>query len=137
MNYKEFKTYVDEMIKSIADKLKGNENEEELAFYIILVENFNEICEENAELKKQLKGTTHCYDEVEHRQLKKQLEELLNQQQMFIKYLEDEIENKRRKSIGLKVFERNVIPLKHALQRFLEIIGTDTNVGSEGGNKDE
>ena len=57
----------------------------------------------NEELKSQLKGTTHCYDEVEHKQLKEQLEELkkekkewvklLNmfkdQQQEFIKYLED------------------------------------------------
>lgn len=52
---------------------------------------------ENAELKKQLKGTTHCYDEEEHRQLKEQLEELLNQKQEFIKFLEDEKDRLARK----------------------------------------
>lgn len=52
MNYKEFKKYVDKNNKNIADKLK--DNEEELAFYTNLVKRFNDICEENAELKKQL-----------------------------------------------------------------------------------
>ena len=33
-----------------------------------------EIQKENEELKSQLAGTTHCYDEQEHRELKKQLE---------------------------------------------------------------
>lgn len=83
--------------------------------------------EENQELKSQLKGTTHCFDEEEHERLKKQLEEciatnevlsheltkdkilkqdhlttcygipigdipkLINQQKVFIEYLEDEI----------------------------------------------
>lgn len=34
-----------------------------------------EIQKENQELKSQLAGTTHCFDEQEHRELKKQLEE--------------------------------------------------------------
>ena len=34
------------------------------------------LLKENQELKSQLKGTTHCYDEEEHEKLKKQLEEL-------------------------------------------------------------
>lgn len=33
------------------------------------------LLEENQELKSQLKGTTHCFDEEEHRELKKQLHE--------------------------------------------------------------
>lgn len=77
--------------------------------------------EENQELKLQLSGTTHCFDEEEHRELKKQNQELkkqlentinsyteehnlrhnsdlkldvLNtQQKEFILYLEDEIKN--------------------------------------------
>ena len=32
--------------------------------------------QENQELKSQLAGTTHCFDEEEHRKLKKQLEKL-------------------------------------------------------------
>lgn len=72
---------------------------------------------ENQELKSQLRGTTHCFDEEEHnklkeenQELKKQLEnkyekvgtltsellyeentKLINQQKEFIKYLEDGI----------------------------------------------
>lgn len=34
-----------------------------------------ELLKENKELKSQLKGTTHCFDEEEHEKLKKQLEE--------------------------------------------------------------
>ena len=34
-----------------------------------------ELIKENQELKSQLKGTTHCFDEEEHEKLKKQLEE--------------------------------------------------------------
>ena len=34
---------------------------------------------ENQELKSQLKGTTHCFDEEEHEKLKKQLEEYENE----------------------------------------------------------
>lgn len=66
MNYKEFKQYVDKTNKNIADKLK--DNEEELAFYTNLVKRFNDICEENAELKKQLEnykklGFKHLQDQ--------------------------------------------------------------------------
>ena len=50
---------------------------------------------------------------------------LLSQQKEFINYLLKEIENKRRKSTGLKAFERNVIPLKDVLQKYKEIIGDD------------
>lgn len=81
-------------------------------------DNTMNLIEENQELKSQLAGTTHCFDEEEHRELKKQLEayetyfnrffklnnktydgkiilKLLDkketQQKEFIKYLEDEI----------------------------------------------
>lgn len=71
-----------------------------------------EIQKENQELKSQLAGTTHCFDEEEHRKLKdeiKELEKIIelchldaketlatinyeqeSQQKEFIKYLEDE-----------------------------------------------
>lgn len=76
-----------------------------------------EIQKENQELKSQLAGTTHCFDEEEHRELKKQLEDanetiillkasepMLNlkralektQQKEFIKYLEDKIKIERK-----------------------------------------
>lgn len=84
--------------------------------YCTLRETFDpfEIFYENQELKSQLKGTTYCFDEEEHRVLKKQLEncycnrtdctgrikdskkydslvqKVETQQKEFIKYLEDE-----------------------------------------------
>ena len=61
-----------------------------------------------SELKKQLKGTTHCYDEVEHRQLK-------NQQQEFIKYLEDMLDDDN------DIF--SIIRVKDVLVKYKEIIG--------------
>ena len=78
------------------------------------------LLKENQELKSQLKGTTHCYDEEEHKKIKEENEKLKKlleektkigiadhkyaskcedkvivmeaKQKKFIKYLEDEIE---------------------------------------------
>ena len=43
--------------------------------YTMLLISINNLIKENQELKSQLKGTTHCFDEEEHEKLKKQLEE--------------------------------------------------------------
>lgn len=109
---------------------------------------------ENQELKSQLKGTTHCFDEEEHEKLKKQLttykilhrdckadnlkniskiEEMENQQKEFIKYLEDEI-----KQINPKILDDGELNLrlddikytqyltyKEILQKYKSIIGDD------------
>lgn len=45
------------------------------------------------------------------------------QQKEFIKYLEDEIQKKRKKATTLTSFKKNVVPLKHCLQKYKEIIG--------------
>lgn len=89
--------------------------------------NIFNLLKENQELKSQLKGTTHCFDEEEHEKLKKQLEELKeekqewinllamfkNQQKEFIKFLEDNY--KETKDIWyIKI-----------LQKYKEIIGDD------------
>lgn len=42
--------------------------------YKAIVEELTEYAEKNERLKLQLSGTTHCYDEEEHRKLKNQLE---------------------------------------------------------------
>lgn len=55
--------------------------------------------------------------------------ELLEQQQVFIDYLEDMLDNDN------DIF--SVIRVKDVLNKYKEIIGTDTNVGSKGGNEDE
>lgn len=97
------------------------------------------LIKENEELKKQLEDMTDCRDiasghrkEVQDRETR-----LLNQQQEFIKYLEDEI-NKTD-------YEINILgnypylawsnACKKSLQKYKSIIGNDTNVGSKGENK--
>ena len=95
MNYKEFKQYVDKTNKSIADKLK--DNEEELAFYINLVKRFNDICDKKEELKKQ--------------------------QQKFINYLEDEIHSCEAVSDLLFNSNKEMKVYKEILQKYREIIG--------------
>ena len=102
--------------------------------YATVNEIVSPILEENYELKSQLKGTTHCFDEEEHEKLKKQLEELKeekqewinllvmfkNQQKEFIKWLED----------YLKLFDNMCIDeqgyydmLEEILQKYRSIIG--------------
>ena len=96
--------------------------------------NIFDLLQENYELKSQLKGTTHCFDEEEHEKLKKQLEELKeekqewinllamfkNQQKEFIKYLENEIKIYSNTYMGEMLKE-----LKEILQKYKEIIGDD------------
>lgn len=98
--------------------------------------NIFNLLQENYELKSQLKGTTHCFDEEEHEKLKKQLEELKEekqewinllamfktQQKEFIKWLED----------YLKLFDNMCIDeqgyydmIEEILQKYKEIIGDD------------
>ena len=104
--------------------------------YATVNEIVSPILEENQELKSQLKGTTHCFDEEEHEKLKKQLEELKeekqewinllamfkNQQKEFIKWLED----------YLKLFDNMCIDeqgyydmLEEILNKYKEIIGVE------------
>ena len=100
---------------------------------------------ENQELKSQLKGTTHCFDEEEHEKLKKQLEEykeekqewinlldmFKNQQKEFIKYLEDEIKFYKNRDTYIVAdilgsYDLNDINLKlleEILQKYKSIIG--------------
>ena len=96
---------------------------------------------ENQELKLQLKGTTHCFDEEEHEKLKKQLEEktkigisdhkyasecedkvitMENQQKEFIEYLENMLDDEN------DIF--SVVRVKDVLQKYREIVnGTEQN----------
>lgn len=118
MNYEEFKKYVDEMNKGIVDKLK--DSEEELTFYIELVKRFNDICEENEELKKQLEEIDRklffVKNELDMRQ--KSIDNKLNQQQEFIKYLEDE---KWLYEMNTQGYSMNLI--ENVLAKYKKIIG--------------
>lgn len=100
--------------------------------------NIFNLLQENYELKSQLKGTTHCYDEEEHEKLKKQLEEKENiacnwkdsclenagkieeletQQKEFIEYLEYMLDDEN------DIF--SVVRVKDVLQKYKSIIGDD------------
>ena len=111
------------------------------------VPDYNDLLKENQELKKQLEEKdilikqcelsvsnvmdcycerTDCSGRIKDSKVYDSLEQKIEtQQKEFINYLLKEIENKRRKSTGLKAFERNVIPLKDVLQKYKEIIGDD------------
>jgi hypothetical protein len=52
MNKKEFKKYVDEVSNNIEKLL--NDNEEELGFYHLLANSFNQVCEERKNLEQTL-----------------------------------------------------------------------------------
>ena len=104
--------------------------------YATVNEIVSPILEENQELKSQLKGTTHCFDEEEHEKLKKQLEELKeekqewinliamfkNQQKEFIKWLEDYLELFDNMNIEEQV---SYDMIEEILQKYKEIIGDD------------
>jgi hypothetical protein len=95
-----------------------------------------ELNKENQELKSQLKGTTHCFDEEEHEKLKKQQKEFIewledeiqqqetlmaeNQEKLYFLMYEDEKENLKLSS--QKAYIRRII-LEEILQKYKEIIG--------------
>ena len=96
--------------------------------------NIFNLLQENYELKSQLKGTTHCFDEEEHEKLKKQLEELKeekqewinllamfkNQQKEFIKWLEDYLKLFDKKDV---YEEGSYDTIEEILQKYRSIIG--------------
>lgn len=107
-----------------------------------------ELKKENQELKSQLKGTTHCFDEEEHRKLKKQLEDanemiillkasepMLNykkaleetQQKEFIDYLQKEINRYNAhidavNSVGVSIYSTDYDNSKLKLAIFKEVL---------------
>ena len=134
MNYKEFKKYVDKMNKGIVDKLK--DSEEELAFYTNLVVRFNEICEENTELKKQLKycycNRTDCSGRIkDSKKCDSLVQKVEKQQQEFINYLEDEIKTLEKDILetvdDMDIYMKQVksLIIEEILQKYKSIIGDD------------
>lgn len=118
--------------------------------YKAIVEELTEYAEENEKLKTQLSGTTFCYDEKEHRDLKvkiKELERIIelchldaketlatinyeqeSQQKEFIKFLEDEIQNCEAVSDLLFNSNREMKVYKEILKKYKKIVnGTEQN----------
>ena len=87
---------------------------------------------ENKELKLQLKGTTHCFDEEEHEKLKKQVEEYkdkINWYENFevnktIEELEcDDVDDEEMKGYLIQ----RIDTFKENLSKFKEIIGEEND----------
>lgn len=88
--------------------------------YVSYVDLVNEMYE----LKKQLEDKEDFIKKLQATKdrLDKYNYKITMQQKEFIKYLEDEIQRKRKKSTTLTSFKRNVVPLQHCLQKYKEII---------------
>lgn len=75
--YKElYASQIDSLLDYITNLQQENER---LKVYLkpeYIVNKIEQLEEENKNLRLQLKGTTHCYDEFEHRELKNQIKEL-------------------------------------------------------------
>lgn len=108
-------------------------------------EEFTSLLNENQELKKQLEekdilikqcelsvsNVMDCYCErtdcsgriKDSKKYDSLVQVQETQQKEFIKYLEDEIQKKRKKSATLTAYRRNVVPLQQCLQKYKSIIG--------------
>lgn len=105
--------------------VKNELNQIELQYNALVQQKFNDLLKENQKLKKQLEDSNEKIILLQASEpmlnYKKALEE--TQQKEFISYLENEIEKKRKKTTTLTSFIRNVVPLKHCLQKYKSIIG--------------
>lgn len=99
--------------KQLKEKLDKYENPEDMTLMMMWCT--EKVKDENKKLKKQLQENTET--------LLGRILELRGKQKEFINYLEDEIQKKRKKATTLTSFEKNVVPLKHCLQKYKEIIG--------------
>lgn len=109
--------------QELKEKLDKYENPEDMTLMMMWCT--EQVKDENKKLKRQLEDTITSYTEehnLRHNSDLK-LDVLETQQKEFIKYLEDEIQKKREKATTLTSFTRNVVPLKHCLQKYKSIIG--------------
>ena len=75
MSDKELEEYINKIEPNFNSHLEKGTIEMSNEYYNLLEEKMVRLINKNQELKSQLAGTTHCFDEEEHEKLKKQLEE--------------------------------------------------------------
>ena len=133
------KDVFDELFNEMINwKEEAKELKKQLEEYKLITIDYQELEARNQELKSQLKGTTHCFDEEEHEKLKKQLEELKeekqewinllamfkNQQKDFIKWLENGIEKvKNTEFLDERIQRAGLIVYNRCLRKYKSIIG--------------
>ncbi len=88
--------------------------------YVNLAHRYSKLEKQLEELNRKLFFTKN---ELDMRQ--KSIDNKLNQQQEFIKYLEDEIERKRKNATCMFEYNDTVLPLKVVLQKYKEIMNGD------------
>ena len=148
MSDKELEEYINKIEPNFNSHLEKGTIEMSNEYYNLLEEKMVRLINKNQELKSQLKGTTHCFDEEEHEKLKKQVEtyeiegykqnEELNkksfdirkyktQQKEFIKYMNDIIEDLETEDVDDEEMKGYLIQrintFKEILQKYKSIIG--------------
>lgn len=110
-------------IKELKEKLDKYENPEDMTLMMMWCT--EKVKDENQALNKQLEDKEDYINKLQATKDKLDKWDYGNtmQQKEFIKYLEDEIQNKREKSTTLTAFIRNVVPLQQCLQKYKSIIG--------------
>ena len=74
MNDKELDNYIKIINPDFNSHIEKGTIEMNNEYYNLLEEKMARLINQNQELKSQLKGTTHCFDEEEHKRLSEQLE---------------------------------------------------------------
>ena len=148
MSDKELEEYINKIEPNFNSHLEKGTIEMSNEYYNLLEEKMVRLINKNQELKSQLKGTTHCFDEEEHEKLKKQIEtyeiegykqneeldkmsfsikKYKTQQKEFIKYMNDIIEDLETEDVDDEEMKGYLIQridtFKEILQKYKSIIG--------------
>lgn len=97
----------------------------EYCAYVNLAHRYSELKKQLEEYKEQVNKGLYNTCLPYTTGYNKAIKDKETQQKEFINYLEDEIQKKREKATTLTSFTRNVVPLKHCLQKYKSIIGDD------------
>ena len=150
MSDKELEEYINKIEPNFNSHLEKGTIEMSNEYYNLLEEKMVRLINKNQELKSQLKGTTHCFDEEEHEKLKKQVEtyeidgykqneeldkmsfsirKYKTQQKEFIKYMNAIIEDLETEDVDDEEIKAYLIQridtFKEILQKYRSIIGDD------------
>ena len=148
MSDKELEEYMNKIEPNFNSHLEKGTIEMSNEYYNLLEEKMVRLINKNQELKSQLKGTTHCFDEEEHEKLKKQVEtyeidgykqneeldkmsfsirKYKTQQKEFIKYMNAIIEDLETEDVDDEEIKAYLIQrintFKEILQKYKSIIG--------------
>ena len=140
MNKDELVDYCKEASQTISEldyknRILEKENKrlsEQLELLTSKLDEYDLIVDERNQLKKQLKEYKKDIEDLDNQNQiafeNMQLNQLkvcnmIKQQKEFIKYLEDEIERKRKNATCMFEYNDTVLPLKEVLQEYKEIIG--------------